>query len=53
MGTGQVVPSHQGLEDGVIPAALGQVLGHLNSEHAEQVDNLFFKNLVKESLSLP
>ena len=32
MGTGQVVPSLQGLEDGVIPAALGQVLGRLNMQ---------------------
>ena len=32
MGTGQVVPSLQRLEDGVIPAALTQVLGRLNTQ---------------------
>ena len=49
MGTGQVVPSHQRLEDGVIPAALTQVLGRLNM----QIDNVFKNLVVKESLSLP
>ena len=35
------------------PSCSGSGSWSPEQEHAEQVDNLFFKNLVKESLSLP